>query len=43
MLKDAVLNKLQCYMDWIVCDKKIHDKFDVLFGFEQMIGDDVMT
>jgi hypothetical protein len=40
MLKDAVLNKLQWYMDWIVCDRKFHDKFEVIFGLEQMIQDD---
>jgi hypothetical protein len=43
MLKDAVLTKLQCYVDWIVCDRKCHDQFEVLFGLEQMIQDDDLT
>jgi hypothetical protein len=43
MLKDAVLTKLQCYMDWTVCVRKFHDNFEVIFGLEQMIQDDVLT
>jgi hypothetical protein len=43
MLRDALLTKIQCYMDWIVCDRKFHDKFEVIFKLEQMIQDDVLT
>jgi hypothetical protein len=43
MLNDAVLNKLQCYVDCIVCDRKCHVQFEVLFGLEQMIQDDDVT
>jgi hypothetical protein len=42
-VKDAVLTKLQCYVDFIVCDRKFHDQFEVIFGLEQMIQNDVLT
>jgi hypothetical protein len=37
------MTKLKCYVDWIVCDRKIHDQFEVLFKLEQMREDDVLT
>jgi hypothetical protein len=43
MLKDAVLTKLQCYVDWRVCDRKCHDQLEVIFGLEQMIECDGVT
>jgi hypothetical protein len=43
MLKDAVLTKQQCYKYWIVCDREFHEKFEVIFGEEQMIQEDVLT
>jgi hypothetical protein len=39
----AVLTKLQCYVNFIVCDRKFHDQFEVIFGLEQMIQYDVLT
>jgi hypothetical protein len=42
MIKDAVFSKIKCYVDWRVCDRRIQDQFEVIFGLEQMIHDDVL-
>jgi hypothetical protein len=43
MIQDAVLTKLNAM--WIAKDVtgRIHNEFEVLFGLEQMIQDDVLT
>jgi hypothetical protein len=43
MIKDPVLSKIKCYVDWIVCERKFQDQFEVIFGLEQIIHDDVLT
>jgi hypothetical protein len=42
-VKDAVLTKLQCYVNFIVSDRMCHDQFEVTSGLEQMIQNDVLT
>jgi hypothetical protein len=34
---------LKRYVDWNDVEGKFHDQFEVQFGIEQMIEDDVMT
>jgi hypothetical protein len=37
------LLKLKCYVDWKDVEGPFNDQFEVKFGIEQMIEDDVMT
>jgi hypothetical protein len=32
-----------CYVDWKVVEGHFRDEFEVKFGIEQMLDDDVMT
>jgi hypothetical protein len=34
---------VKCYVDWKDVEGNYHDQFEVQFGIEQMIEDDVMT
>jgi hypothetical protein len=43
MIKDAVMTKLKVQCGLERCDRKLNDKFEVMFGLVQMMEDDVMT
>jgi hypothetical protein len=37
------MTNFKYYVDWKIVKGNIHDEFEVLCGFEQMIDDDVLT
>jgi hypothetical protein len=43
MIKNAVMTKLKVQCGLERCDRKLNDKFEVIFGLVVMIEDDLMT